>query len=47
LFTLGFQIDVDDRKRSYTKIVRDAGGEMVIYADPRQLGEITFRATQR
>ena len=43
LFSLGFQIGVDDRKRSYTKTVQDAGGEFVIYADPRQLGEITFR----
>lgn len=43
LFSLGFQINVDDRKRSYTKQVKNDAGEFVVYADPRQVGEITFR----
>jgi hypothetical protein len=43
LFALGFQFDVKDRNRAYTKAVKVPQGEFVIYADPRQIGEITFR----
>ncbi|HEX7891487.1 MAG TPA: hypothetical protein VF522_19200 [Ramlibacter sp.] len=42
LFSLGFQINVDDRKRSYTKQLKNGAGEFVIYADPRQKDDIRF-----
>jgi hypothetical protein len=43
LFSLGFEIGIDGQRRSYTKTVKHEDGEFVIYADPRQLGDIHFR----
>lgn len=43
LFSLGFLIGVDGNKRSYTRVVKHASGEFLIYADPRRLGAIDFR----
>jgi len=43
LFGLGFQIQVDGRRRSYTKRIEHAGRQFVMYGDPRRLGEISFR----
>jgi len=43
LFALGFVIDIDGNRRTYTKTVRQAPRELVIYADPRKLGHIHCR----
>lgn len=43
LFGLGFQVVLDDRKKSYTKSVKHPNGDFVVYADPRQTREILFR----
>lgn len=43
LTELDFQLQVDGRRRSYTKRVEEAGRQFVVYADPRRLGEISFR----
>jgi hypothetical protein len=43
LFSLGFEIGVDGQRRSYKKTVKHGHGEFVVYADPRQLGDLHFR----
>lgn len=43
LYGLGFQIGNDGNRRSYTKLVKTPEGDFVVFADPRQIGEIHFR----
>jgi hypothetical protein len=43
LASLGFQMNSDGMTRSYTKSVKHGDRELIVYADPRQVGHISFR----
>lgn len=46
LSELGFPAVTDGRKRSYTKLVTHPLGQVTVFADPRELGKISFRVCE-